>query len=312
MTMRILQLAVVAVMLVGAAMLVNAAASRRTAKAPLADPAREAARPSAAPARIADRDPAVDRSGPAAVRPAGTVASKEEERPAWSREKLLKKLRTGTAEERRDARKILAETTDASLVREAVAVLFDTRGAANQLLAVELIREHGLREECPRLVTLMSMRATGPNLREQAALAVSELGDASLTPDLRRVYTEGDVPSRRVAAQVLDNLGDRGYVTDFLRQAAEALQDRRPERMGNRLILVAETGMMEGDTARPVMLGALSDPAAAVRYHGVFWLGEHGGAGDVQYLELLKSDADENIRAAVDDALAKIKGRTNG
>lgn len=307
--MRLLKIALAMVVLVGVAVLANAAMSRRAPAAPLADPAREARRPSAAPARI---EPGPEVQAPETASRTSPAAKPKESPRTWSREKLLKKLKTGTAEERREARKLLAETTDASLVREAVAMLFDTRTAANQLLAVELIREHGLREECPRLVSVMSLRSTGPNLREQAALAVSELGDASLTPDLRKLYAQGDVPSRRVAAQALDNLGDQGFVSDFIRQAAESLRDRRPESMGNRLILVAETGLMDDPGVRHVMMGSLSDPAPAIRYHGIFWLGEHGGAEDLSTLELLKSDADANVRQAVDDAVAKIKSRSNG
>lgn len=215
----------------------------------------------------------------------------------------------------------------AELIQELKAADWSAR-----LLAAEALRDRGpaAAEAAGALAECMEDREA--RVREAAAEALGAIGGAAM-PELLRLVRHEQYEIRAAAAKALGHAGPGAVpalaaalkdAQPFVRQrAAEGLAVLGP-RAQSAFAAVAEAFNRTGEDAwvrcaladalgaqgplakdaAPMLVQALYDPDAALRFHAVWALGEIGPAGKAlpQLLPLLK-DEDFEVRAAVADVL---------
>jgi HEAT repeat protein len=171
------------------------------------------------------------------------------------------------------------------------------------LLAAELAVESGHGQIMrgilvSRLLRVLRGRRVGDSVREAAAAALGQIGDAAAVPGLLQALRSADAEVREVAAKALGEIGDKAAVPGLLhalRSADAEVRRAAAEALGR----IRDVGAVPG------LVKALDDVVARVRAAAEESLKQIGGKDVVAGLLRALGDADADVRRAA-EALGQI------
>ena len=154
--------------------------------------------------------------------------------------------------------------------------------------------------EATRLSLISLLFDPTPDVREAAALALAQTGDANIgLSDLQqRLFASGtDNDTKRLAA---------GALAGMANQAGDAIVRRLlqdPDPMVRRWAVAALAEIADNEAATPLSLLLKKDPDSGVRIEAAFHLGKIGDAAARVALKTALKDPDEHVRRLAESAL---------
>ncbi|WP_417909161.1 HEAT repeat domain-containing protein [Candidatus Electronema sp. PJ] len=155
----------------------------------------------------------------------------------------------------------------------------------------------GDRSVVPEIVKLLSDRDS--DVRQSAAYALGKLGDRSVVPEIVKLFSDGDSDVRRSAAIALGDLGDRSVAPEIVKLLSD----------GDEFVRISAATVLSsmGDpSVAPELVKLLADKNANMRQVAVEIFGKQGDPSVVPELVKLLADKNANMRRVAAEILGKL------
>ena len=282
-------------------------ASRRTPAEPA--PPAEGKTTAALRARVAELEAELaERRTPGTERPAAPrIADPAPDAPAAALStEQLRVLLKGNRDDQARAIKEIEAMTDRSQKLALLREMLNSGNRSQASQAISMLKKMGGPEAVAMLLDVLSKDGpSGP--RTRAALALGEMGDASVIPGLQEAWRTGDLPLRTAAAIGLDRFGQHDPVQASLRTFAGMLEAVDG---GIRVDAVDLMTDMLVPGSESLLVKALTDSSNShLREDAADALGAHRMADALPYLEKALQDPAANVREAAQRAINRIKAK---
>jgi hypothetical protein len=154
----------------------------------------------------------------------------------------------------------------------------------------------------PGLVALSKLKETTPPMLQSIIIALGDSKDPRAGPTLAELLKASDAGVRKNAARAM---GDSHYMAGT--QQLETIAENEKENEDVRLYAAIAGAKLKSAKSLGILNALLKSPQPQVRSRAVFALGKYGGIKQVEPIQSALSDADENVREDVVEALRLLK-----